>query len=330
MRKFAAATVLCGLFVLVAGLFCAQRLWAQGGGNVKRKTPPRVFDKRVEEAFLKDVVKKHGEGTLDDVLAGRATSVPAVGANNPPLTPGSGNANSGWSKIISAETLENEIKAIINVVGPEVASKTKWNTGHRKVRNYYTTLAMCFGVIAQYDAAVKFQKDAVALRDNLAKSAANSKVNDERAMIEAKKLLLELLELRSGGKVSVAPAGEGAKPYGVSEVSEVMKRMQIATKPENVDGKGLEFWTSSAGAFKAAKSEVIHEAELLGMMAKVLQDQQSFEMFAGMANFDKFAKEVETAAGEIVAAAKSDNYGTARAAVGKITKACAGCHGDFR
>jgi hypothetical protein len=189
---------------------------------------------------------------------------------------------------------------------------------------------MCFGVIAQYDGSVKFQKDAVALRDHLAKSAANSKVNDERAMIEAKKLLTELQDLRSGGKTTLAPSGDDARPYGVSEVSEVMKRMQISTKPEGVDGKGLEFWTSSAGAFRNAKSEVVHEAELMAMMGKVLQDPQSFEQFAGNPDFDKFAKAVQDASVEIVAAAKSDNYDMARAAVGKITKACAGCHGAFR
>lgn len=331
MRKFFAATLLLALLALLAGIFAGPRLWAQVGGAVKRKPPPKTFDKRVEEAFLKDVVKHHGDGTINDVLAGRATvSVPGVGVGDPGSTPAAGNANSGWSKIISAETLENEIKAVINVVGPEVASNTKWKTGHRKVRNYYTTLAMCFGVIAQYDGTVKFQKDAVALRDNLGKSAANSKVDTPGALAEAKRLLAELQELRSGGKTTLAPSGEDARPYGVSEVAEVMKRIQIATKPEGVDGKGLEFWTSSAGAFKAAKSEVIHEAELMAMMSKVLQNPQSFEQFAGDPEFDKFARAMQDASTEIVAAAKSDNYDMARAAVGKITKACAGCHGAFK
>ena len=50
---------------------------------------------------------------------------------------------------------------------------------------------------------------------------------------------------------------------------------------------------------------------------------------AGLAP-SQFAREVETASGEIVAAAKADNYDAARAAAGKITKACTGCHGAFR
>jgi hypothetical protein len=326
MRKFAAAMVLSGLVLVLLGALCVPRLWAQAGG-AKRKVPPKVFDKRVEDAFLKDVVKQHGEGTINDVLSGRAAVTTVDGGTT--TTTGNGNPSSGWSKLISAETLENEIKSTINLVGPNVESKAKWNTKHRAVRNYYSTMAMCFGVIAQYDGAVKFQKDAVAIRDNLAKSAANSKVNDERAMIEAKKLLAELLELRGGGNVNLAPGGDGVKPYGVSEVSEVMKRMQISTKPEGVDGKGLEFWISAAPAFKAAKSDVIHEAELLGMMAKVLQDKVTFDQ-ANDDNFAKFAKEVEDASAEIVSAAKSDNYDAARAASGKITKACTGCHGAFR
>src|SRR5262249_10160358 len=147
--------------------------------TAKRKAPPRIFDKRVEDAFFKDVAQQHGEGTFADVLSGRAVVKTPMGSSgndtSPTANPGTG---SGWSKIISAATLESEIKGTINSVGPLVEGKAKWNTGHRKVRNMYTTMAMCFGVIAQYDGSVKFQKEAAGVRDALAKSAANSKVND--------------------------------------------------------------------------------------------------------------------------------------------------------
>src|SRR5207248_3337001 len=142
--------------------------------------------------------KQHGEGTFNDVLSGRVVTKSPMGTNDTSSVTATTNNNSGWSKIISAETLESEIKGTMNLVTPWVESKPKWNTGHRKVRNFYTTMAMCFGVIAQYDGPVKFQKEAAGVRDALAKSAGNSKVNDERSMIEAKKLLGELMQLRNG------------------------------------------------------------------------------------------------------------------------------------
>jgi hypothetical protein len=323
MRKFVAALVLMALMAaMVSGL-----LLAQGAGTAKRRPPPKSFDKRVEDAFFKDVAKQHGDGTFNDVFSSRTIAKTPSGMIETPMT--AGNANSGWSKIISAEALENEIKAAINAVGPNVESKAKWNTGHRKVRNLYSTMAICFGVIAQFDATVKFQKEATALRDVLAKSAANSKVNDERAMIEAKKLLAELIELRNGGSVSVEPASGDSKPYGVSEVAEVMKRMQICSAPEADESKGIERWTSDAARFKGAANEVAHEAQVLAMLAKVLQDPNTFDE-ANNEVFAKFAKDIEEACQEIGAATKSGNYDVARAAAGKITKACTGCHGAFR
>lgn len=324
MRKYASL----GVFATLSVLLVSGIIWAQGA---KRRPPPKGFDKSVEEAFFKDVANEHGAGKFSDVFAtsGRKGSA----GNGPDVTPdqpgGAGNANSGWSKIISAETLENEIKAAINASAQHVESKTKWNTGHRKIRMLYSSMAMCFGVIGEYDGTVKFQKEAGGFRDALAKSAANSKVNDERALIEAKKLLTELVEVRNGGSSTLKPSEEKGKPYGVSEVAEIMKRMQIAHAPEGEDTKGIQRWTSDASRFKVAKSDLLHEAEMMAMLAKVLQDKVTFDL-ANNADFAKFAADIQTASQTIAAAAKSDNYESARTATGVIDKACAGCHSAYR
>src|SRR5262249_14526888 len=115
MRKFTAALVLGGLLTTLAlGVVCVQSLQAQ---TAKRKAPPRIFDKRVEDAFFKDVAQQHGEGTFADVLSGRAVVKTPMGSSgndtSPTANPGTG---SGWSKIISADTLESEIKGTINSV----------------------------------------------------------------------------------------------------------------------------------------------------------------------------------------------------------------------
>jgi len=303
-------------------------VWAQRGGGSPRKKAPTTFDRRIEDAFFKDVAKQHGEGSYTELLSSSGGVRGKVDAKPPPGKERTVNSVSGWAMLISSDTLESEIKSAINAVGPHVESKAKWNTGHRKVRTIYSTLAMCFGVISQYDGDVKYKNDAQPLRDVLARSAANSKVNDERAMIEAKKWLGELTKLRNGGRAA-AEAGEAGKPFGVSEVSEVMKRMQIAYEPEGDSERGLKRWTADAARFKASKSDVVHEAELMAMMARILQDPNSFDQAADE-NFAKFAKEIEAASVEIVAAAKADNADAARAAEGKITKACAACHGAFR
>jgi hypothetical protein len=104
-----------------------------------------------------------------------------------------------------------------------------------------------------------------------------------------------------------------------------MKRMAAAHEVESEKGN-LKAWTASAAEFKSKQSEVIHEAEILGMMTRVLQDA-SYEY---PEEFIQIAKDVESTTQEIVQAAKSGNHSAAQAAVGKITNACTNCHGKFK
>jgi len=199
--------------------------------------------------------------------------------------------------------------------------------GFDKVRLIYTVLALSFGVIAQYDGEVRFKKEAATVRDLLARSAANSKVNDERAWKEAKARLEDLIDLRNGGSVDIKDDAEPAVPFAaIADVSQIMKRMEMAFRGSDDDDRGLKKWTADAGAFKANKGDIFHEAQLMGMFGKVLQDK-SF-------NFDdtfiKIAKEVEDACQEITVAVKLGNLQNAQTAVGKITTACSSCHEDYR
>jgi hypothetical protein len=250
----------------------------------------------------------------------------------PPPQPVARYRGAGWSRIVSAETLEREIQRCTDAAAPHLASKPKWNTGHRKVRFLYSTIAVCFGVIAEYDGPVEFREEALAMRDRLARSAANSKVNTEQSMMEARLCLSELRRLQSGAGVSTSLSNDPSMPrYGVSEIVQLMRRIQICARPEDDDHTGLESWTSDANRFQAAKPEVIHEAEMLAVLNHVLQDASSFPDPTFIdSGWLKFAKEVESAALEVVVAAETDNYSLARLATGKITKACTGCHGQYR
>jgi len=73
---------------------------------------------------------------------------------------------------------------------------------------------------------------------------------------------------------------------------------------------------------------VMHEAELVGAMATVLTKEGMSD--ADDETYSGFAKSMKEAASEIVDAAKSNNYDQARAAAGKIDKACSQCHEAYR
>jgi cytochrome c556 len=317
MRRFAALAVLISLSLsLVAGIVLAQR--ASNAG--RKKGPPTSFDPRVEDAFFADVLKAHGKGTLEDALK---SGGPAAGQPKTVESDGGGGGEAGWAKVISADTLESEIKTAINEAGPHVDSKTKWATGHRKVRALYSTMAVCFAVIAKYDGEVKYKKSALALRDGLSRAAANAKVNSDQALQEAKARLNDLIQVRNGGGGPAADNADPKAPFkAIVDVSEAMKRMASAHE----EGECLKVWIAAADGFKSKKAQIVHQAEMLGMLAKVLQDP-SYEY---PDEFGQIAKGVQTAAEEIVQAVKADNHQAAQTAVGKITNACTNCHGKFR
>jgi cytochrome c556 len=317
MRRFAALAVFGFLSLsLLTGVLVAQR-----AGGARQKPPPTSFDQRVEDAFFADVLKAHGSGTLASLGAGGS-----VGGNSgsTPASPLGGDVEAGWAKIISAETLESEIKAAINEAGPHVETKTKWNTGHRRVRTLYSTMALCFSVISRYDGDVRFKKEALTLRDSLSRCAANAKVNSEQAMQEAKSRLNDLLQLRNGNLPVNAEADPKAAYKDFTDLAEIMKRISAAHER---DGGSLKVWTASAADFKNKRSEILHEAEMLGMLAKIVQDP-SYSSDYG-AEFVQIAQEVQAATAAIAQAAKGNNLQAAQAAVGKISNACTNCHGKF-
>ncbi len=87
-------------------------------------------------------------------------------------------------------------------------------------------------------------------------------------------------------------------------------------------------WTSNADEFKKNAEKAAREAELIAAIAEVIQ-REGFE-FADDQTYLGFAKQMRDAALEVVDAAKIKNYDSARAASGKIDKACSQCHEGYR
>jgi cytochrome c556 len=87
-------------------------------------------------------------------------------------------------------------------------------------------------------------------------------------------------------------------------------------------------WTASSNDFKANKDKLVHEAQLLAIMAQVIKDP-SYE-YGQDAKFVQFAEDLVNACIDIADGAKTDNYDKVRTAAGAMSKACNNCHGEFR
>src|SRR5205823_9188307 len=120
---------------------------------------------------------KAPDGAVGNALRG----VPGTASSA--LDSGSGAAlGSGWSRLISAATIEDTIKSLKQQVDKEVMTLSDFKSGGNKLaRRDYSLLAMLFAIASEYDGDVRWKKDAAATRDAFARSAANFKVATDQA-----------------------------------------------------------------------------------------------------------------------------------------------------
>jgi len=102
----------------------------------------------------------------------------------------------------------------------------------------------------------------------------------------------------------------------------VMHRLEVGQQER------LAGMTKDADAVKRNAAAVVKEAEIIAMLARIIQDK-SYENGADE-TYLGFAKELEKQAVEAVAATKRSDGAAASSAVSKMQKACDDCHGGFR
>lgn len=238
--------------------------------------------------------------------------------------PSGGNgASHAWSKIISRETIEDEVKRLAASVKEATANPGTFNTGgHRVCRDDFATLAVLFAVTAQYDGDVRWKKEAPALRDAAGHTSRNCKVSSTGAFQEAKQLAAQLEELVRGGAVDLAPKEGETEWTNVADFSPIMKRMEVALD------KRLKGWVANAGDFSQNSQQVAHEAQMLAVMATIIKDESYG--YTPDDEFEGFADEVAKQSGELLGAVTTKNYDAGRAAFGSILNTCTACHQVYR
>jgi hypothetical protein len=293
-------------------------LWAAAAS--KRAKPPH-WAKSANDAFFTDAREKlSGErpaagGMVAKAAAGGMADGDAGGGSATTFT---------WSKLIGAEDLEDEIKALQKELSTTVTVPGPFNGGgYKATRRQLTELAMLFGVIAEYDGDVRWKKDAPSIRDLMARTGFNCKVGTTQSYTEAKLRRDELETLVRGGS---APTVAGVEPNAPWD--KVIGRPPLMQRLEMAQQQGVAIWTANAGDFSKFQEKLLKEAELIAVISEVIQ-RPGIE-FSDDEQYLGFARAMRDAAREVAEAAKSKNYDAARAASGKIDKACSQCHEGYR
>jgi hypothetical protein len=293
--------------------------------------PPTKWDSRVNEVFFPDA-RAVLVGPRPAALTAAITGGAKPGDHSQQLAGGSASANSPggkdtgpatWSKLISADALQDEIKSLAPQLADDVKTQQAFLGGaYKSSRQTLSLLAAAFAIVNEYDGDVRWKNQAAAARDVFARSSYNCKASTEQTYRDVKQRSEDLAALLRGETLQ-SSKGEATTDWGkVADLSPLMFRFQTAQRDR------IAPWTADAGSFKKNVAAINHEAELLAAMAEVISRP-------GMENADdekfrSYAKSLQKSALELQRAVNDDNYAAARTAAGALSKACANCHADYR
>jgi cytochrome c556 len=315
------ATFLLGLAITLAVAYCAFADDPPAGNKPKRAKPP-VWSERSKQAFFEDARQalvgerpKYGGGS-----GGVASSGGSGGATD---SGGDAGGTYTWSQLISAETIEDEVKSAAEGINRTVTNPQQYAGGAYKVgQDHFSVLAVMFGIIGEYDADVRWKKNAIAAREEFAAAGFGSRVGSIQAFNQAKASKEDLGNLLNGQSLPAKEAEAKAKWDKVAYRPPLMRRLKIAQEEK------LKGWTASPGEFKKNAEKIKHEAEIVAALADVI-GREGFE-FADDSTYAEHCKTLKKSALDVLEAVKQSNADGARTAMGVMGKTCTACHEGFR
>jgi hypothetical protein len=180
-----------------------------------------------------------------------------------------------------------------------------------------------FGIIDQYDQAIRWKQNAAGARVAFAKAAINAKAADDNTYNEAKARSQNLDDLVQGGSAEFPPP-----PAGDVKWPEVAERRQLMPRLDVAFEKKLRPAVADAAQLGKNREQSLHEAEIIAALAEVI-GREGYES-ADDAEYQKHAKELKQWALAAAAAVRDNNVNEAQRAVGMMGKACTECHGAFK
>jgi len=299
-------------------------LWA---ADTRRAPPPKFDPAAINDVFFPDARKHLGPGgppVPGQVVVPTGVSPPGggmggMGGGGAP-TGGSGSADgNAWSKLVSSDTLESEVKAQPTAIDEAMKAPNQ----QKSARMVMTYLAALYGIIFRYDQDVRWKNDSQALRDNFARAGNNLKAWTDTQKKQVAKLKIDLTDLIQGNPPQLTVQLDGEAPWvEIADRPPLMHRLEIG------QAERLNKWSNDADAVKRNAGAIVQEGEVMAMLARIIQDP-SYE-YADDDTYMEFAKALETHAVAAVEATKRGDGAAAASSISLMQKACDDCHGGFR
>ena len=227
-----------------------------------------------------------------------------------------------WSPLISAASIEDEVKQVRMRYDALITTPGKFNSGgYMTARVDLTILAILFGVIAEYGESVRWQSDAAAARDLLGRTASNCKAGSNQVYNEAKLRKADLQDLVSGTGL----AGRTGNP--IDDWSSVADRSPLMEYAEMLIEK-LEDDGNNEKSIQSNQDDIRRRAELLAMLGEVLTKDGLDG--AGDEDYDNFSRGMTKASIEVVSALKRSDFDAVGSGISGIRSRCDACHEEYR
>lgn len=245
-------------------------------------------------------------------------SKPSAETAAPPAAGG----EDSWAALITAATIDEEVKSIRNFLNENVHSVGTFNSSMLMIPPKAAALGAIAGIVMEHPESVPWKDDAKYVRD-LAK-----KMNSSALQRGAKdqKRIEELYDAVDATLSRSKPAGLEEPPESdsfaeVAEMRLLMMRMEEAEKR-------LKTEAGTEGAMGEKKSMVAHEASMMAVMAKIVA--LPAYGYGDDAKFTGYAKEVLKASQDIKTAAESGDFAGYESALTRVSTTCSNCHSDFK
>lgn len=298
-------------------LFLLLMLTVGAAAYAEQRAKPPTFSE-AERALFPTDARELLVGERPDFGAMKPT-VAAAGA----VEEESAGGDYQWSLLISAATVENEIKRQANKVAGLTQSATAFKGGgYRKCREAFSVLAVMFAVAAEHDGEPRWRDSAAGLAPLFARAGANCKVGTDGSYREAAARSQDLADLVRGGRPD-APAVPPDQSWGdLADRAPLMRRMEAAQQEK------LSPRLASEREFTGDAEEVTHEAQVLAALAEVITRDGFVD--ADDPDYAAYARSLRDASADLSRAAENENYESGRSALGRASQSCSECHDLYR
>lgn len=292
--------------------------------RVQRARRPEFSEREWEGVFFEDLFSEALRGKRP-TPADTQRSVASDPAAEPPSDePREMEGMLPWRELVSATVLENEVKRIQRGLAEEITVPARFSSDYQQAKMSFYRLSMIFAVIFEYEEdTIRWRRNALDAQAAFFKAASfpSNKIKEAYEFSRIRRDYLDDMVLGSD-----FPDEESAEDS--IQWDDVVQRSAMMERLEAMLYDRLEPWASSPSEFSNNRDELVHEAELVAMMGRILATEGMDD--TEDEGYRELSLAMMQAAHEAANAAEQDEYQTATEAINRLGQTCTNCHDEWR